>query len=531
MTSENIALLSIFSVGWIATLIGAPTFLASYVFVAICAVYAIYRLPLSISKDTLSNFFFYERKMPSKHFVGTLVATNVGFASSIVFSASLIYFFGIGVALLSVIAWFFGLIFFSAHLHKMIPFFRTGTTLHQFIAESFGTTPRERAALGALSSVITFLLYFGSLGIEVKITSDVFAPITGLSQYNLAIFLGICGILYTAINGFRGVASVANLQMGSMIIGVIAIFISVFTLKADHPIELPIDFFNLRNITVGPDVSVSLSILVLLILYQFCVMDMWQRCISVINSTDLLSGNAPTDADISSALRRLLVRDSLIPFCIVFAGWYTIGIFALGHGINATNGQDILAWYLQELSASSQTSVWSAILLTLIMSAFLAAALSTFDAFAISAAQTIIFDWRPVLFPNAKPIAQIENTEEARILLISRVVITAICVLSILVAFWKFDFLSFWVGMYSLMIPFFPAVYIALVNDANRHLYTARLIGLSIFLGSTSALVTALYGTFYNKDDTIAALAVVVGLGISGSVILVAGRIGRERNH
>src|SRR4051794_21632504 len=125
----------VFIVIWIVVHSWYPQFLLSYLFLAFCIAWAVYRLPTIQSRETLQSFFLYERRMPRNEFVGTLVNTNVGFFSSVAFSTVLIVTMGIGPAVILVIAWAVGLIWFASFLPKLLPFFRQGSTVHDYIGQ------------------------------------------------------------------------------------------------------------------------------------------------------------------------------------------------------------------------------------------------------------------------------------------------------------------------------------------------------------------------------------------------------------
>lgn len=64
--------------GWVVLLLYAKSILIAYSFAAICIIWAVYRLPLAVGQENLSDFFIYRRRMPQREFVGTLVTTNIG---------------------------------------------------------------------------------------------------------------------------------------------------------------------------------------------------------------------------------------------------------------------------------------------------------------------------------------------------------------------------------------------------------------------------------------------------------------------
>lgn len=343
--------------GWVVLLIYAKSLLVAYSFAATCIVWAVYRLPLAVGRDNLSDFFIYRRRMPRREFVGTLVTTNIGLFSSVAFSTLLIATMGIGPALIAVIIWIGGLAAFAHYVPRLIPFFRVGATVHEYIATSYGRSFVELRIIGLFSSVITFTLYIASVGVEVKYASDVFAPISGLSHQILAIVLCISGILYVAIAGYMGVVSTDRLRLRVILFGVLSIFLFTFLYYNMEPIKWPEGYFSVKYLTIGPKPFTLVSILLLLALYQFCVMDMWERCIAIVDSPDYnieqlgqeTGSTISVDTEIARKIKKMLVIDSFLPFTVMFAAWYSIGLWPLDR-----DGRMILPSLYQHFSSISK---------------------------------------------------------------------------------------------------------------------------------------------------------------------------------
>ncbi len=170
-------------------------------------------------------------------------------------------------------AWILGLLWFANYIPQLLPFFRSGSTLHEYIGERYGRTAIQRRHLRFYSSVITFLLYVASVGAEVKFTSDVFAGPTHLNTLTLSIALCLAGVVYVSISGYRGVVSTDRLRLWAILVGVFAIYCYLLATWA-HPFpKFPATYLTGHMLTVGPSVSQLLSLFLLMCLYQFCVMD------------------------------------------------------------------------------------------------------------------------------------------------------------------------------------------------------------------------------------------------------------------
>jgi len=479
-------------VGWIWVRTYHPNHLIAYSFASYAVAWALYRWPTRIKDETLASFFLYERKMPRREFVGTLVTTNIGFFSSVAFSCYLIATQGIGPAILLVIAWVVGLLWFARSVPSMFPFFREGSTIHEFIAVSYGKSDVQRRQLRFYSSTITFLLYLCSVGAEIKFTSDVFAGPTGLSTGWLAVLLSLAGVVYVSISGYRGVVSTDRLRFWAILLGVGALYYFIHVEFAMQALHFPAGYLGIKMMTIGNDPWQLFSLIVLLALYQFCVMDMWERCIAIAKSHDFGNGGVEEKAQVIGGIRRMIAW-SIIPFIVLFGAWYGIGILAVGqHWVDDMNG--IVPELISRLGAFASTGLKGAITESLVILCFTAAALSTIDGFIIAAVQTVICDWMPTLTSAKKEWNQLDDVAAHNWLIIARVLVVAVGAAAVGFAYMSFGILSFWVGMYSLMLSFFPAVFLRVVHSDFARSSTQ--IAVSIVSGASCALIAAILGTF-----------------------------------
>jgi Na+/proline symporter len=459
--------------------------------------------------------------MPRNEFVGTLVTTNVGFFSSVAFSTVLIVTMGIGPALIAVVAWILGLIWFARCIPNLLSFFRQGSTVHEYIATSYGKTPEQRRHLRFYSSIITFLLYLASVGAEIKFTSDVFSGPTRMSTGLLALALCVAGVLYVSISGYRGVVSTDRLRFWAILAGVGAIYFFIFHGITTTHVNFPASFFSIKMLTVGPSVPTLLSLVVLLALYQFCVMDMWERCIAIVNS-DFIQKSSDPDAAAVSSMRRLMSA-SIIPFLVLFGAWYGLGLLALGQQWSDDPNQ-IIPQLITRLQVYASTGIVGSIVETLVILCFSAAALSTIDGFIIAAVQTIIFDWLPSFRREHKEWHELNADEDHNTLLWARFLVIAVGAAAVAIAYTSFQIMSFWVGMYSLMLSFFPAIFLSFWNHhASR---SAFQVAFSIVSGATSALIVAIMGTFFFQEYALlTALPPFLAVGVASIAMLPSRRL------
>jgi Na+/proline symporter len=510
------------AIGWALALVYYQSLLYLYTFAAVCIIWGVYRLPITASKENLSSFFIYERRMPRNEFVTTLVTTNIGFFSSVAFSTYLIAAMGPGPALIAVIAWIAGIAFFASQVRKLIPFFKTGTTIHEFIALSFGRTKSEIRRLAIYSSVITFLLYIASVGVEIKYASDVFSSMSGVPSISLAWLLSISGIFYVALAGYRGVVSTDRVRFFVIFAGVLAILIFLYMYSAVEPVKWPDGYWSLRSMTVGNDVSTLVSLLILLFLYQFCIMDMWERCIAIVNSS-AEPGEIDTevalkpDGDVAASIWRMLVLHSLGPFLLLFVTWYGIGLMSVAQGWTDDPSQIIPKLFEKMDSFSELAPLLGPFLKSAVIICFLSAALSTIDGFLIAAVQTVVFDWW-----GKRPQTDASEASAAgrHTLLASRGLIIICGIGALTIAYAQFDLLNFWVGMYALMLSFFPPIWQSL-NHRGGQISTPGAVAAAIIFGSGFSLVISLLGTFVLTESRLATLAAPVAVGASWLILKI----------
>ena len=518
MVSVTYMVTGILVTGWVASLIWEPDLAIWWAVSGPLLVYLILRIPEYRRNDTPEGYFLHSRQMPSNKFVWTFVTTNIGLFSSIAFSTILAYYYGIPGMVWTVVAWFAGIWWFSKKIPSFLGFFKTGSTVHEFISESYGSSDREKRILRAFTAAATGLLYWASVGVEIKFGADVLAPSLGVDAATIvALVIAATGFTYTYLAGYRGVVYTDAIQFWTMLFGAGAIFTFIGIASVGQPFSLPESYFTVRAVLIGPDPFGLFSVVALLVVYQFCVMDMWQRCIAVANSPDF---KGASDEALISRMKEVVFKKSLIPFLIFFLAWFAIGIFALGTGLTDDLNNILPAF----LGAFDQWGVAGIALKSIVLLAFVSAILSTVDSFLIAAAQTIMYD----IYGSAIQKGLVSRFHElsekslSKFVELSRLTVVALGVSAVVFAFTQFNLMSFWVGMYSIMLSFFPAVYVqTLSNEQARHRNYRRVLA-GVLSGSIGALVVSVVGTFIVASDTVTYFAPFVALGLSGWFIVPA---------
>jgi hypothetical protein len=265
-----------------------------------------------------------------------------------------------------------------------------------------------------------------------------------------------------------------------------------------------------------------LAMVVLLTLYQFCVMDMWQRCIasaqSDIESTPEKAGNEK-DEEMVHDLKRKVFIQSIIPFSLFFIAFYLIG-FAVRYIKPTADLVTILQFFLSLFDRHSDFLLF---MKAIVIVGFAAAAISTVDAFLIAAVQTWMYDiYGIIIKPGLTEKIPYMNVEEKnRFVHFSRFFVVVFGYAAILFAFFQFELIQFWTSMYSLMLAFFPPVYVAM---RKKHNYDGNKVLIGIILGAFSALILGVLGTFILHDSNYSNAAPISSLVISSIFLFIAKR-------
>jgi len=350
------------------------------------------------------------------------------------------------------------------------------------------------------------------------------------------LLLSIAGVVYVSISGYRGVVSTDRLRFWAILVGVGAIYFFIVHSVWTNGATFTDEFLSARMLSIGPAPLALTSLVVLLALYQFCVMDMWERCIAIAKSHDfttIKSGQADagqvdggqadavqagaSQASVVTGIRRMIAW-SCVPFVFLFGAWYGIGLLALGQHW-ADDPNQIVPLLLSRLDRFAASGLLGAGTETLIILAFTAAALSTIDGFIIAAVQTVVCDWFPSFTKSKREWNQLDDSTASVWLVWARVLVLLVGVAAVLVAFLSFGVMSFWVGMYSLMLSFFPAVFLRVARPSFSRPHGQ--VSASILLGASFALAAAILGTFvFPTQAYLTILPPFLAVAVSALVLL-----------
>ena len=484
-----------------------PNYITYSMVLSSLLIYLVVRTEGYKANDTPEEFFLYNREMPQDEFVPTFVTTNIGLFSSIAFSVILSFYYGIAGMLFTTAAWFFGMYWFSLKIPKLLPFLKTGTTIHEFIANSYGKTDSQKVRLRAWTSVVSATLYFASVGVEVKFGADIFAPSVGQIQSTvLAFAIAFIGLSYTYLSGYKGVVFTDKIQYYILLAGAFVIFIFACLIGLDHNFSFSNEafkgYFNFPFVLIGPDPYSLVGLIILLSLYQFCVMDMWQRCIAFAKTKDD-QNKVLSDDKLITLLKKNTFKKAILPFLILFIVWFAIGIVALGGNLT-TDMTAILPSFLASFDSYGSIGYFSK---AIVITGFVAAVMSTVDTFLLATVQTIMYDIYGTAFVKklTQNIDTLDKYQQYRFVNISKLAIVVIGIASVGVAFFSFGLMNFWTTMYSIMLSFFPAVYASINGNAAKYKFST--VFYSIVIGSCGALLLGVLGTFVFNNSYIVSSA------------------------
>lgn len=496
-----------------------PKYMTYAMVIASLLLYLVIRTQNYKANDTPEDFFLYNREMPKNQFVPTFVTTNIGLFSSIAYSTILAYTYGIAGMLFATLAWFIGMYWFSLKIPRLLPFFKVGTTIHEFIANTYGTSQNQRALLRAWTSMISSILYFASIGVEIKFSADILAPSMGqIQSIVIAFAIAFVGLTYAHLSGYKGIVYTDKIQYYIILIGAGIIPVFVFLIGSNYNFSFTNkafgDYFNFPFIILGPDPFSLIGMIIPCALYQFCIMDMWQRCIAFSKTRD--DTDEPlSDPELISLIKKKTFRDAIIPFLILFIVWFMIGIVVLGTKLTENTTMILPAF----LEAFNNFGSWGYLAKAIVITAFVAAALSTVDGFLIALVQTLMYDiYGTVIIKGlSENLSKLDKYQQYRFVNISKIGIVVVGLLSVIIAFFNFELLYFWTSMYSIMLSFFPALYEGIHSRANKYNYNK--VRNSILIGSVGSLLLGIAGTFFFNSSLLVASAPVWALLSSATIL------------
>lgn len=336
--------------------------------------------------SSTEDFFNYAQRMPRGLFTKNFITTNVTFTSIFVVIAATTYQKG-NQTLWIVVAWVIGLVLFRWLFPRVSSFFDSGRTLHEFLGVRY-SDQRVRY----LASACTLVAFLGTLGIEFWGVILLLRAL-GLTNYfstgMIAMLVAIVTGTYTALGGFKAAVHTDRLQYALIMALTAALLLAVFNVHGLCPSvdaaarqSIVSHLFDVRNMFRDPIFIVAM--LLIFVPFNFCVMDMWQRC------------SATPAADRTKAIRSVTSPMTVLSFVVTFSVPILIGLAAMvtspassAGSSSSANPVMVLPTFLHSIAGPDWLRVP---VLCVIYCGFAAALLSTADTLLVVMAFTLLHD-------------------------------------------------------------------------------------------------------------------------------------------
>lgn len=175
----------------------------------------------------VEDYFIYGQTVSTSDYANTSVSYAMQMAAVFLFSywAGL---YGLG-ALWTPLFWGLGFWLLLVLLPKFLPFHTRGSTMHKYLADSFGGPRNLQRTLQLLAAGATVVGLWGTMMAEVDYTIQIYSPIftTTKSQYVLGSFFLIFGLIYIVFNGYKAEVNTARFQVPIEYLGFIFVLLLV----------------------------------------------------------------------------------------------------------------------------------------------------------------------------------------------------------------------------------------------------------------------------------------------------------------
>lgn len=463
------------------------------------------------------RFFLVDRKMRAPEFRQTYIGTNVGLASSLMFSASLGYWYGVSAMLWGPLTWGMGILLYYTLFPKIIPHLKSDHTLHEFLANRFSTAGKKNVALRVVSSGVTSIIFWALMSVEIYMATIVLKPIMGKAPaFSIAVMVAGVAFFYSYVAGYGGVVKTDKYQVWLIKVAAVVMFVAVIYMLSTGgegtsiPVELKSPF------AMGWLTIVALFILSLP--YQFCTMDMWQR-------TFAMSAGYENDHEFSKDVRKHLLI-SIVEYTLLFWIFMSVGIAVRAIQGDIEDPNLLLNAFLQLTAGSVPVGY---IFFGLMLLGIISSIVSTVDSLLNSLTQTFMYDVYTTIFNRNlyQRVAQFSEDEERRFVGIARFFIPVFGLSGVVLVFFVFGIFNFLMNIYALVVVFFPAILYAILSSKERLSFWGPFS--SILCGLIVVVLISVTGTFIMKSEMMALYAPVAGLGFSLVALGIGCKLDSER--
>lgn len=450
---------------------------------------------------TFSDFFLLGRRLKTREYIYTFLATNISAATVIIALSYQSFTIGISTIWLA-IWWVLGIFFFMILVNKknkLSLFFKKGYTLHEFLDKpTFNSINLRR-----ITAWITIITFIATIGIEIFAGILIFQRLLlpSLSSLTIAILLALIIVAYTVLSGFVGAVKTDIFQS---IVITICFGILAYTCIQNIPLIGKNEFLNLLLPAKGKLEGIFYAgtewitaAFFLMFFFNIAVSDMWQRCCAI-------KGNIKK------------INIGLIVTGILFIPFWTVpilmGVISKGAGLSKEPFYAGLDFF----------KLLETPLIGLAVMGLFAAIMSTSDSLLIAASSIFMYDIHAT--KNNIEIDKLSPEGQRRILIASRMWVLVFGIISIIVAVF-----AIWLSLtlYDLIVLAFSAQIVLAVpllfgiflrkENAQKKAISAKV---SVIGGFIAVLIVAVYGIIF-QDEKIRNSAPIIGLILSFFLFMV----------
>ncbi len=461
---------------------------------------------------SIEDFFNYSRSIPQKLFSSTFIATNVTFASIYLVIAAITYERG-NLTLWIIFAWILGLVLFRTVFPRISTFFDQGHTLHEFLGLRY-----DSDSLRKLASICTITVFVGTLGIEFW---GIILLLEGIGLRGLiatgtiATGIALLTAAYTALGGFKAAVETDRWQRWLILALTFVMIGVVFNVLGLLPAVGSSGRTELIALLFAPsslfsDIVFIVAMLILFIPFNFCVMDMWQRCTATQKGQRL------------DAIRSVGSWKTSVTFAIVFLVPILVGLSSQSvlKGVTFDDSIRVLPEFLKQIAGPAWLRVP---VLCVIYAGFFAALMSTADTLLINVAYTFMFD---ILGPLRNiDYADLDKAQRYQTISVFRFWVFAFGLCAVPLIFVGLTIYQLIFAVFSSQVVLFTPILFAILRPEHAQ-RRSRGAWWSIVLGFLAAVISVIAGRLSGVRDLVYG-APVIAFGISVGVFFLWPRIGR----
>lgn len=443
--------------------------------------------------STVDDYFLYGRGLDSKGYSATFVATSISLATVLFFFLDFSGPLGLAL-LLSPLMYCLGCYVFLKILPRLkdLGYLENGTTLHNFIGQSFGSP-----ALRISAAIVSMLGYIGILIIEIHVGICIFKIFDTSQTWILlaGFFILSLVFVYTYLGGYRAVVDTDKIQLTLIAFG--SVFSLAYLAYLHITTEVKVNVFSFEKLAPFPWL-LPLPFIVVMVLgnvpFQFLRMSNWLRAAAVNDLKATQSG----------------LKKSIVFTFLAWVFFSFIGLLFFGINPDSTgNGQAGIGLLTLLRDASGLFSSYVAF--PLLFVGMIAAMVSTADSVLMPILTSYIFDFRyhEKLHTNElNALKQVDSKINNAALKCARLAIPMFLLLAVGIYFTLtelvgFEFVDLLFVFFNQQLVLFPVVVLSLRGNIHeaKPFAVGALFGL--WIGWCVAWGFAIYGRLTGSPDLV----------------------------